>query len=154
MRFFDYFSPLSWFAHNTKPGEKYIAPALDFVTEENSALKAVSNVLNAPYHATFGQLMPDKFNEIHDGLLPKSIVDGALVVVPSAGNIRRAMMTEKAAIKLLASKVTAAEGGLTALSMMEPEEPEEQDDALDQQKITQKSRKRLKTEGEFFVTKV
>ena len=40
------------------------------------------------------------------------------------------------------------------LSCVRAEEPEEQDDALDQQKITQKSRKRLKTEGEFFVTKV
>ena len=117
----DWLSPISWFAHRTEPGKKYIAPAIDV---GDNAVKAVVSVMNEPYRQTLGKVLPsqidDGYNWVHDFVTPDDMLGAALLVAPGVGAAGKMIKVENVVERAAAKRLNrAAEGGLTALSLMQ-----------------------------------
>ena len=123
----DWLSPISWFAHRTEPGKKYIAPAIDV---GDNAVKAVVSVMNEPYRQTLGKVLPsqidDGYNWVHDFVTPDDMLGAALLVAPGVGAAGKMIKVENVVERAAAKRLNrAAEAGLTALSLMQAPDADE-----------------------------
>ena len=123
----DWLSPISWFAHRTETGKKYVAPVIEV---GDDAVQSVVTAMNEPYRATLGKIMPspidDAYNWVHEKVVPHDMLGAALLVVPGVGAAGKMIKVENAMQVAAAKRVNrGVEALLTAQDLMQSDDTEE-----------------------------
>ena len=124
----DWLSPISWFAHRTETGKKYVAPVIEV---GDDAVQSVVTAMNEPYRATLGKIMPspvdDAYNWVHEKVVPHDMLGAALLVVPGVGAAGKMIKVENAMQVAAAKRVNrGVEALLTAQSLMQSDDTRSQ----------------------------
>jgi hypothetical protein len=120
----DWLSPISWFAHRTETGKKYVAPVIEV---GDDAVQSVVTAMNEPYRATLGKIMPspvdDAYNWVREKAVPHDMLGAALLVVPGVGAAGKMIKVENAMQVAAAKRVDRGVEALLAAQSLMSEEP-------------------------------